>query len=937
MRHSISPWALIAMMGVAASVPSVAMAQAQGETGRVVGRVLNAQSGQPLSGAQVYVADGSIGGLTAVDGRYFLRGVPVGLRDIAVQLIGFGTKTVTGVQVVAGETVTLDINVDPQAVALEGITVSAAAERGSTTSLLTERKMSAVVSDAIGADQISRSPDGDAAAALRRVPGLSVVDGKYAYVRGLGERYSATTLNGSPLASPVPDKKVIPLDVIPSGLLESIVTSKSYSPDQPGDYAGGLVQLRTRSFPPNRIMSIGLSGGWNSTSSFQGGLGYTGGARDFIGFDDGTRGLPDMVPRNVPLTRSNFSSSDLQTIGRSFGGDWGPTTRDLPPNVGASLSFGDDFGIAGDQRVGFIASANYSSSYSVRSNLVERVFAQAGASDPEVDYSGEVSERSVALGGLLSLTYQPRPSDQITIATVYNRLTDDVSRVLSGFNLDSNTNQWNSRIQYLGQSLLNSQLRGNHTVGFLGDASFEWRGAYTRAERYEPGTREALYREFNGQFFWDDFIQSGSIFHQDMVDSGWNAGTSLKVPFEFGDLPATLSVGASTDRKDRDAYTRRFRFRPVGSAIDNTARTLAPNELFSESYITPDGFEIQEATFRADNYGARQEVDAGFVMLDLELFDGVRVAGGARVERTLQRVSPRDLWDVGLDPLEGALLETTDLLPALNLTFGLGERMNLRASASRTLARPQLRELAPFSFADYAGGYLVIGNPELTRTRIENLDLRWEWFASRQGVVAVSTFYKRFEDPIEVGVLPSSELLKTWINVERADNYGVEFELRSDFAFISPALEDLSFNGNVTVVESDVTTGTTIRVFLPGVGPTDLAVVGGNRALQGQSPYVANLGLTWAPFEGPTASLLFNRFGRRIDAVGGQATPDQYEEARSQLDIVLEWPLASGWNAKLSASRLVGSEVEFTQGGETVRGYDLGRSLSLSLSWGAGR
>lgn len=937
MRHSIHHLALVAMLGIAASVPDGVMAQTGSDTGRIVGRVLNAQSGQPLSGAQVFVAAGTIGGLTAVDGRYFLRGVPVGLRSITVQLIGFGTKTVTDVEVRADQTVTLDINVDPQAVALEGITVSAAAERGSTTSLLTERRMSAVVSDAIGADQISRSPDGDAAAALRRVPGLSVVDGKYAYVRGLGERYSATTLNGSPLASPVPDKKVIPLDVIPSALLESIVTSKSYSPDQPGDYAGGLVQLRTRSFPANRILNVGLSGGWNSTSSFKNGLGYSGGARDFLGFDDGTRGLPDMVPRNVPLTRSNFSSTDLQSIGRSFSGDWGPTPRDLPPNVGASLSFGDDFDFGESQRAGFIASMNYSSNYSVRSNLVERVFAQAGASDPEVDYSGQVSERSVALGGLLSLTYQPRPSDQITISTVYNRLTDDVSRVLSGFNLDSNTNQWNSRLQYLGQSLLNSQLRGSHALGFLGDATFEWRGAFTRAGRYEPGTREALYREFDGRFFWDDFIQSGSVFHQDMVDSGWNGGASLQVPFEFRGVPATLSMGGSTDRKDRDAYTRRFRFRPVGTAIDNAARALSPNELFSDSFITPDGFEIQEATFRADNYGARQEVDAGYAMLDLNLLDGVRLAGGARVERTMQRVSPRDLWDVGLEPLEGALLETTDVLPALNLTFELSERMNVRASASRTLARPQLRELAPFSFADYAGGYLVIGNPELTRTRIQNLDLRWEWFASRQSVVAVSAFHKRFEDPIEVSVLPSSELLKTWINVDEAENYGLEVELRSDLAFVAPALEDLSFNGNLTLVESDVTTGTSIRVFLPGVGPTDLAVVGGNRALQGQSPYVANLGLTWAAPEGLMASLLFNRFGRRIDAVGGQATPDQYEEARSQLDVVLEWPLASGWNAKLSASRLVGNEVEFTQGGEKLRGYDLGRSLSLSLSWGAGR
>lgn len=230
-----------------------------------------------------------------------------------------------------------------------------------------------------------------------------------------------------------------------------------------------------------------------------------------------------------------------------------------------------------------------------------------------------------------------------------------------------------------------------------------------------------------------------------MVDHGWNAGTSLKVPFELDDAPANVSIGASTDRKDRAAFTRRFRFRPRGSLIDSQVRTLSPNELFGDSYIDPNGFVMQEATFRTDNYDALQEVDAAYAMVDFELFDGLRLSGGARVERSLQSVSPKDLWDVGgLAPVEGAERRSTDVLPAINATLSLGESMNLRAGASQTLARAQLRELAPFSFADYAGGYLVIGNPSLDRTRIDNYDLRLEWFGGPQTVFAVSTFYKRF-------------------------------------------------------------------------------------------------------------------------------------------------------------------------------------------------
>lgn len=917
-------------------LPAASFAQ---DTGRIVGRVLDAQTAEPLVSVQVFVSDGSFGSLTALDGRYVLRNLPAGTYEVTSQLIGYATKTVTDVTVSAGQSATLDITLDPQAVMLEEITVTSAAQRGTTTALMTERKLSVVVSDAIGAEQISRSPDGDAAAALKRVPGLTVVDGKYAYVRGLGERYSATTLNGAPLASPEPDKKVIPLDVIPSGLLQSIVTSKSYSPDQPGDYAGGLVQLRTRDFPSNRILSVSASGGWNSVSSLADGLGYTGGGMDFLGFDDGTRGLPTSIPRDTRISRSNFSSQSLQDIGRAFQGDWGPTTREMPLNGGLSLAYGDDFDFGANQRFGFIASANYASDHSLRANMVERVFAASGASDPEVDYAGQVSDHSATIGGLVNLTYQPRATDQIKLATVYNHVANDVSRVLSGFNLDSNTDQWNSRIQFLEQTLVNSQLEGEHLLGFLGGVTAKWRGAYTRASRYEPSTREALYQEFGGEFIWDDFIQSGSVFHQDLVDDGFNGGGSVKLPFDFGGSSASISVGGSFERKDRVAYTRRFRFRPQpGGSIDSQVRTLSPNDLFgSGQYIEPNGFEIQEATFRTDNYDAVQNIDAGYAMIDLEVVDGLRLSGGARVERSLQQVDPKDLWETGLPAAEGAELESTEILPAINATLEVSDALNVRASASQTLARAQLRELAPFSFADYAGGYLVIGNPRLEGTRISNYDLRFEWFRSAQSVIAVSGFYKEFHAPIEVAVLPSSELLKTWVNGEGGENYGVEIEARSDLGFLAPAFADVSLNGNLTLVRSSVNTGDELDVYLPGTGPTEISVLGRDRALQGQSPYVANVGLTWAPLGGASASILFNRFGKRIDAVGAQSLPDIFEQARSQLDAVVEWPIRGGWKAKLSASRLLGNVVEFTQGDGLIRSYDVGRSVSFGLSWGAGR
>ena len=916
-----------------------ATASAQQAIGRIVGRVVDARTAQPLASVQVFLEDQSIGSLSSVDGRFVLRDVPAGVQSVVVQMIGYGTKTVTGVDVEPNGVATLDVGLEQAALELEGITVEAAVETGSTAALLTERQTESFVVDAIGADQISRSPDGDAAAALKRVPGLSVVDGKFAYVRGLGERYSSTTLNGAPLASPIPDRKVVPLDVVPSDLLESIVTAKSYSPDQPGDYAGGLVELRTRDFPTRRIFSVSASSSYNSASTFADGLRYAGGGLDLLGFDDGTRSLPGLLPNDRRIIFPNYTRGDLERFGEAFGGDWGPTAGNLPPNSSFGASFGDDLELLG-RSFGVLGSLTYSNSYSNKGDIIERVLSTAGLANPEVDYTGDETTHSVSLGGLANLSYELAPTSRITANFVYNRLMDDEARVYEGYNLDSGVDQRNFRIRFLAQTLINAQLRGEHRLGFLNDAKFDWRGAWSRAGRYEPNTREVLYREDedSGRFLFDNFVSSGSVFHQDLVDDTYSGAGDLDVPFTMGDRTGAIKLGGAFSTKDRNAFTRRFRYLLIpGGVVTNQVRQRDPNGLFSPETIASNGFELVEATFRPDNYAAREDISAGYALVDTEVSESLKVMAGLRVESATQTVTPFDLHDVGREALAGAELDNTDILPALNMTLGLRDGMNLRLAASQTLARPQLRELAPFSFADYAGGYLTVGNPELVRSLIQNYDARWEFFFSPGNLIAASAFYKTFDHPIEVAVLPSTELLKSWVNGGSANNYGVELELRWDLGIVSSGLESVSVNTNLTLVRSEVTTPDVIRIYIPGEGGTDLPVVPKTRALQGQSPYVANVSLTYASESGDSrASILFNRFGRRINAVGGQATADIYEEARSQLDIVLEQRLFSGTRAKLSASRLLGNVVEYTQEGELLRRWNNGRTVSLSVGWDPG-
>ena len=572
---------------------------------------------------------------------------------------------------------------------------------------------------------------------------------------------------------------------------------------------------------------------------------------------------------------------------------------------------------------------------SQQADLIERVFASGGAADPEVDYGGDFTTASASIGGLMNLSYELAPAHRIRANLVYSRLAEDESRSLAGYNLDSGTDQLNTRIRYVSQTLTNAQLEGTHVLQGLGGSSVKWRSTYTRADRYEPNTREVLYRAFDGVYLYDDFIQSGSVFHQDMVDDGLSGGADMEVPFQLRSLPASIRFGCRTRTRQ---LLPSFRFRPRrGGDINNNVLALPPNELFAPRYISPTGFEMQEATFRADNYDAEETVDAGYLMMDAEVLPRLRLVGGARVERTQQVVTPLDLFPVeGLEPLVGADVNETQWLPALNLTYEVSDATNIRASVSQTLARPQLRELAPFSFADYAGGYLVVGNPELTVSRIRNFDLRWEWFLEPGALIAVSGFYKQFHNPIEALTFPSTELIRSWVNAPDANNYGTEIELRTGLAFLSESLESFSLNSNLTLVNSTVATGGTARIYLQGSGATDLAVVDRERGLQGQSPYMVNVSLAYASrSEDTRASVFYNRFGRRIDAIGGQATPDIHEEARGTMDVVFERKLSSDFSTKLSVTRLLGNVIRFTQGDGTVRQYDTGRRVSLSLRWGS--
>jgi hypothetical protein len=921
---------------------TLAAAPLAAQGGRIAGRVVNTQ-GEPVVAAQVAVQGSALRTSTDVGGRYTLAGVPAGTHTVTASALGYSTKTVTGVSVSAGATAALDLSLASATLQLEALTVTAASERGSTGALLTERRNAATVQDAIGAEQMSQAPDGDAAAVVRRVPGVSVVDGKYVYVRGLGERYGQTTLNGATLPSPIPDRKAVPLDIIPTALLESVVTAKTYSPDQPGDYAGGLVQIETRAAPTERVLRASSSVGFVQGSTGEAGLAY--GGSSLLGFDRGDRGLPAGIPRNAEVNGLPADAGARESLVRDLtAAPWGPGSSDVPLNGGFGLAYGDEVSVLG-RPLGVVGTVSWSSSVSQPEDRAERLFyVSDGVPQDVTDFTGTVTAREATLGALLNTSMRINDTDRVTGTVVFNRLAENEARRLSG--KYESFGPWldQYRVRYVENTLASTQLRGEHFLSGLGDLNLRWRVAYSFAGRLEPGTRTAIYAasEENGaRLFAGGRAESGLLFHQDLDDHAWNPGVDLKLPTPFLGSTANVSLGASADLRDRTAYSRRIRLRNDG--LPASEQGLLPNELFTPERIGAGAgqFTLEEKTFTGDNYDADFRVWAGYAMVDAELIPRLRLSGGVRVEAAEMNVTPTNPLNQVLQSYPQAQLENTDLLPGVNLTWEATADMNFRAALSQTVARPQFRELTPSLYTDYFGGNTLVGNPFLERTRIVNGDLRWEWFLGSGSVISVSGFYKHFDKPIEpVALVLGTNPALTFANADHADLYGTELEMRGNLGRLVPALEAFSLNANLTLVHSSVSAGDALLFNLEK--PLEPLTIRGSsdaRPLFGQSPYVVNLGLTWdRTASGTTATLLYNRFGRRLDAFGGQGLPDIYEEGRSLLDFTLEQDLPRGVGLKFSATRLLGDQVRFTQsfpnGDEVVtRQYELGRAFSLGLSW----
>jgi hypothetical protein len=886
--------------------------------GAIQGRVVREETGEPLIEATVRVVKRPWRTRTDVDGGFRLE-VPAGTYELRVHYDIYQPQRVRNVVVRAGEVVTLNVALRRAPDAVIRIVVEVEPDRSTAAALLVERKRAAAASDAVSAEQIAKSPDSTASDAVKRVVGATVVGGKYLYIRGLGERYTNTLLNGAFLPSSEPDRPAVPLDVFPAALLANLTVAKSFTPDMPGDFAGGSLNINTREFPEKFTLKVEVKGGVNTRSSFREAQGYAGGS-DYLGFDDGTRALPSAVPRNRAARLGEgsppFSRAELETMGESFRNIWQARRMRVGMDHGFAATVGGTRALGDDRDLGYLATVNFGKSYRSRTSEIVNLRVEGQTLVRRESFREEEGKESTLWGGLLNLGLKLGPRHKLTFVTLLSHSASERAQVLTGYSENEGLNVESTRLRFVTQSLLFSMLQGRHKLA--GDLLLKWQANYSRTARAEPDTRDILYEEVPGiGFRFRNQPGSGERFFSNLLENGAGGGLDVAVPLRA----LRLKTGVVGRLARRGFAARRFRFLFDGS--DPSVLFLGPEALLSPAHIGPE-IRLDERTLAADQYDAEIRSFAAYLMGDVHSLGPVRVVGGARFEYYRQELISGSPFALASDVVRPALRTDADVLPSLGLIWPITGQMNLRASYANTLARPLLREVAPFLFFDFTRRRNVQGNPDLARTRIYNGDLRWEYFPGAGQVLAASAFYKHFSEPIERVIFDAQGNIR-FDNAQSARTVGVEIEAGTSLGMLSPALRDLSLNVNLTLADSQVT-----------LSRAQLATqTSRERPMQGQSPYVANVGVSYARADWDAElALLYNVYGPRIAEVGSNFLPDVYERPFHRLDITYAQGLGKGWKLKLLATNILNQPVSLQQGGVTVLRYRPGVNAGVTLRYG---
>ena len=907
------------------------------QTGFITGSIVDSKTDEPLIGANIMIVGTSTGAVANLDGNFTIQNLKPGIYTLKCSFISYESSIKKDIMVKSGENTSLNIRLSTTQVQLAAATVTARHIRNTENAIVNMQMKSATSVNGISAKEISMNGDKNAAASLQRVSGVTVQDGKYIYVRGLGDRYSRTDLNGSMVPSMDPSKNNIQLDIFPGNIIENMMVYKTFSPELPGNFAGGYVDIQTKKFPEEYTLSFGGSIGYNTQSTFNSNFKtYAGGKTDFLAFDDGTRAIPTAAHGDIPFRYED--DQRLDHITASFNKVMEPSKKTVPFNHNFNFSVGNQKK-AFSKKMGYLFSVNYNRDYRYYENGENGHYTLSTANSPflqrDLQYKDSRGIDYVLWGMMGSASIELNKNSTITMNLLRNQGGSSVSRYQEGWNNYHEVYVQTRSLLYSQRSFTSGQLLGTHKINKL---EVKWMGSYSVSRQDQPDLRfftniyEVSPNNEDTVFVIDPAKQDvPARYWRSMKEQNMEGKLDLALPFQFANRKTKLKFGGKYLCKDRDFSERRFDINDNNDSYNGSVGDYLADEnigMNAPSYPANYGVFVSDATQISNTYTAYQNIFAAYAMTDLHLTKKLRAVFGARMETT-------DIFleSANSDAAVGSL-QNIDILPAVNLTFKPKKKINIRAAYTRTLARPSFRELAPYASFEFAGDYVLVGNDRLQRTLIDNVDLRFEWAMKPGELISFDVFYKRFINPIERTFNPAAsndEL--TFQNAESADLYGLEFEIRKNLDFVN-ALKNFKVGLNVAVVNSIVSIQQNELDVIRATDPT----ASSTRTMYGQAPYIVNIYINYKHKKlGLESRLVFNTSGPKLAIVISGGTPNVYEQPRNTMDFVLKKSFGQKIHLSFKAKNILNTSFKKTysyKGKEYIySNFKLGQTFSLGFSY----
>jgi len=906
-----------------------------GQNGIIRGQVTDKTTGETLIGATVLVVGQTplIATVTDYDGNFSLEDVPAGTHSIQISYVSYQKQIVENIEVLNNKVSISNISLAAETQDISEVNIVASAIQNTENSLLTIQKKSISLLNGISSQTFSKMGDSDAASAIKRVTGVTIEGGKYLFVRGLSDRYSKITLNGAEIPGLDANSNTVQLDIFSTNIIENIVVHKTFTPDLPASFAGGYVNISTKSFPTKFTLQFSTSLGFNSQSSLNDQfLSFETGKLGYLGMNDGTLSIPEAAKTRVPFLYEN--NNELDKITASFNKNMLPETKTSFFDHSHSFSIGNQTKLFG-KPLGFIVDMAYTRKFESYENADYNRYTlvtsnnSEGVMNPVKTEKESHGEEEITTSLLAGLSYKITPLHKIGFSVLRSGGGIISARHREGIRNDDNMYVFENTLGFQERAFTAGQLSGKHIMGKDNKMELEWISSYTKSILNEPDLRFFNYDSVaSGYQISENAYPAPARFYRDMNEINFDNKIHALINFEN----FKLRFGGSYTLKDRNSISTKFDL--LSQALDFTgdvADYLSDDNIGQNAQNSVYGtyYQSDDITNKYNSYNAKEQIAGVYLMTEFKLSSNFEIQAGVRyeydytfLENLVESYHPKYV--------QAEKKYALDFLPALNLNYSMFDDMNLRFAYSRTLGRPAFREIAPYAYYDFKEGWRVVGNPDLERSMIDNLDLRWEKYYENGQILSISSFVKYFSKPIELVDEPrASNPELHYVNADNSFLYGIEIEMRKRFTFSDKS--DLVLGGNFTILKSQVK-------YVEEFGTSNTSNSTVTRAMYGQSPWVINAFVNFKNSDlGLSSNLAFNVDGPKLAVVTKRETPDVYQQPVPSLNYNISKNIGNNFSVKFAISNILNSaktkSYEFNNTEYIFQEYNLGRTYSISIKY----